>query len=315
MNHECLVSQKQFRNDRGKLWRGFLKKPLKRYSLSLWVMTEPKTAPKRKSSTSLRSSIPLLELSVTVQTGTKQKKRLFIFPSSSVLLLEAPDAHALGHGESSAQQHEDSKCPWDDFNMQTSIHGHSAASNKQFLHQNLYYGILHRNHRKIFELKQGSFLCPQYLRSSCQNTSYLPNILILFGFNGSLTLFASTLISQKTKSCVAFAHMQIHLTTLSGAKKGFLPWFVCWGHPLTTESSACPPAPGSLWFSSEFWNSSWHQRFMFWPWLHTQSCSSLLQLLQPLTTGHRDALLCGRQRHSPQLPKRPPLPTAAPHLS
>lgn len=227
MNHECLVSQKQFRNDRGKLWRGFLKKPLKRYSLSLWVMTEPKTAPKRKSSTSLRSSIPLLELSVTVQTGTKQKKRLFIFPSSSVLLLEAPDAHALGHGESSAQQHEDSKCPWDDFNMQTSIHGHSAASNKQFLHQNLYYGILHRNHRKIFELKQGSFLCPQYLRSSCQNTSYLPNILILFGFNGSLTLFASTLISQKTKSCVAFAHMQIHLTTLSGAKKGFLPWFVC----------------------------------------------------------------------------------------
>lgn len=221
------ISKAQFRNDRGKLWCGFLKKPLKRYSLSLRVMTEPKTAPKRKSSTSLRSSIPLLELSVTVQTGTKQKKRLFIFPSSSLLLLEAPDAHVLGHGDISAQQHEDSKGPWDDFKTQTSIHGHNAASNKQFLHQSLYHGILRRNHRKIFELKQGSFLCPQYLRSGCQNTSHLPSILILFGFNGSLTLFASTLHSQKTKSHVASSHMQIHLTTLSDAKKGYLPWFVC----------------------------------------------------------------------------------------
>lgn len=200
-------------------------------------MTEPKTAPKRKSSTSLRSSIPLLELSVTVQTGRKQKKRLFIFPSSSLLLLEAPDAHALGHGDISAQQHEDSKCPWDDFKMQTSIHGHNAASNKQFLHQSLYHGILSRNHRKIFELKQGSFLCPQYLRSGCQNTSHLPSILIQFGFNGSLTLFASTLHSQKTKSHVASSHMQIHLTTLSLVQRRDI-------YPgLFVEVTLLPPSP------------------------------------------------------------------------
>lgn len=75
-------------------------------------MTEPKTAPERKSSTSLSSSIPLLELSVTAQAGTKQKR-------SRVLLMEAPDTLALGHGEISAQQHEDSKRSGDDFKMQT----------------------------------------------------------------------------------------------------------------------------------------------------------------------------------------------------
>lgn len=33
--------------------------------------------------------------------------------------MEAPDTLALGHGEISAQQHEDSKRPGDDFKMQT----------------------------------------------------------------------------------------------------------------------------------------------------------------------------------------------------
>lgn len=36
-----------------------------------------------------------------------------------MLLLEAPNTLAFGDGEISTQQHEDFKCHWDDFKMQT----------------------------------------------------------------------------------------------------------------------------------------------------------------------------------------------------
>lgn len=129
-----------------------------------------------------------------------------------------------------------------------------------------------------------------------QNTSYLSNILILFAFNGSLTPFASALHSQKTKSPEASSHMQMHLTPLSGAKKGFHPG-------LFIEVTLLSPSPQPV-----------HQP--------PAACDShrVLELLLTsaapvwtLTThtGKGDALFWGRQRHSPQLPKRPPLPKAS----
>lgn len=64
-------------------------------------MTEPKTAPERKSSTSFTAVFHCWGC-VTAQAGAEQKKRLFISPSSTVLLLEAPDTLPLGDGDFSS---------------------------------------------------------------------------------------------------------------------------------------------------------------------------------------------------------------------
>lgn len=129
-----------------------------------------------------------------------------------------------------------------------------------------------------------------------QNTSYLSNILILFAFNGSLTPL-QVLCTPRRQKALRLPLTCRCISPLSLVKKkGFHPG-------LFIEVTLLPPSPQPV-----------HQP--------PAACDShrVLELLLTsaacvwtLTThtGKGDALFWGRQRHSPQLPKRPPLPKAS----
>lgn len=138
-------------------------------------MTEPKTATERKSSTSLHCNIPSPKLTVTVQTGKKRKNRC-------CRCMHPPDAHTLSNGGrfllSSTRT---ASIPVMISRCILTHTGTAAANNKQFLHQNLYYLILCRNQRKIFELKQGYLPFPSVLKEQLSEyfifTRYTDSVL------------------------------------------------------------------------------------------------------------------------------------------
>lgn len=310
-------------------------------------MTEPKTATKRKSSTSLHSSISSQKLTVTVRTSKKQRNRIIYlhclyFFKRCCRCMYTTDAHTFSNGgKFLLSSTRTTSIPIVISGCILAHTGMASASNKQFLHQNLYYEILCMNQRNIFEVKQRYFPFPSVRKEQLSEYFIFAWYVDTVCFNGTFVFLEppeipniickNTLYSQKIKSSVASSHMQMHLTAPSGAKKWFYPGLLVEVMllPLTHQHVCQPWQPRiHIWvlklLPSQALSDIGSSRFN--PVLnHTHRAAMIQQppaplmlaaaATQPLTTGHKYLLLCGRQRHSLQLLKRLTVQTAAPHLS